>query len=282
MHGGLSSHVLWMIDALELTAGDRVLQKTSSSFDASLWEFFSPLCCGATLVIAEPDVHQDMRRLAEAIRDHDISVVQFVPSELRVMLGEMDRTACPGLRYVLSGGEAMDRGLAVSFRQALPGVRLGNFYGPTEATVDSAWYEVAEPLPERAIVPIGRPITNAQLYVLDARLQPQPVNVAGELYVGGLGVGRGYHRRPELSAERFRAQPLPAGRDDVPDRRLGALAARRRGGVHRAPGRPGQAARLPDRTRGDRVRAVGLRAGAGERGGPARSGRRPQGGWSPT
>jgi len=139
MHGGLSNHVLWMIDALDLTAGDRVLQKTSSSFDASLWEFFSPLCCGATLVIAGPDVHQDMRRLAETIRDEDISVVQFVPSELRVLLGEMDRIACPGLRYVLSGGEAMDRALAVSFRQALPGVRLGNFYGPTEASVDSAW-----------------------------------------------------------------------------------------------------------------------------------------------
>jgi amino acid adenylation domain-containing protein len=211
MHGGLSNHVLWMIDALDLTAGDRVLQKTSSSFDASLWEFFSPLCCGATLVIAGPDVHQDMRRLAETIRDEDISVVQFVPSELRVLLGEMDRIACPGLRYVLSGGEAMDRALAVSFRQALPGVRLGNFYGPTEATVDSAWYEVGEPLPERAIVPIGRPIANVQLYVLDAQMQPQPVNVAGELYVGGLGVGRGYHRRPELSAERFVPNPFRPG-----------------------------------------------------------------------
>ena len=211
MHGGLSNHVLWMIDAVDLTAGDRVLQKTSSSFDASLWEFFAPLCCGATLVIAEPDVHQDMHRLAEAIRAQDISVVQFVPSELRVLLGELGRTACPRLRYVLSGGEAMDRALAVSFRQALPGVRLGNFYGPTEATVDSAWYEVGEHLPERATVPIGRPITNAQLYVLDARLQPQPVNVAGELYVGGLGVGRGYHRRPELSAERFVPNPFRPG-----------------------------------------------------------------------
>ena len=211
MHGGLSNHVLWMIDALDLTAGDRVLQKTSSSFDAALWEFFSPLCCGATLVIAQPGVHLDMRVLAKAIRDDEISVVQFVPSELRVVLGELGGIACPKLRYVLSGGEAMDRALAVSFRHSLPGVRLGNFYGPTEATVDSAWYEVDEPLPPRATVPIGRPITNAKLYVLDAHLQPQPINVAGDLYVGGLGVGRGYHNRPELNAERFVPNPFRPG-----------------------------------------------------------------------
>ena len=188
-----------------------MLQKTSSSFDASLWEFFSPLCCGATLVIADPESIRTCAGWPRRFATQDISVVQFVPSELRVLLGEMDRIACPRLRYVLSGGEAMDRALAVSFRQALPGVRLGNFYGPTEATVDSAWYEVGEPLPERAIVPIGRPIANVQLYVLDAQLQPQPVNVAGELYVGGLGVGRGYHRRPELSAERFVPNPFRPG-----------------------------------------------------------------------
>ncbi|MDM0001919.1 amino acid adenylation domain-containing protein [Variovorax sp. J22P240] len=211
MHRGLSNHVLWMTDALGLSASDRVLQKTSISFDASLWEFLSPLCRGATLVIAQPDVHEDMHLLAAAIRDNAISVVQFVPSELRVMLDGLASPDCPSLRYVLSGGEAMDRALALSFRQRLPGVRLGNFYGPTEATVDSAWYEIGTQLPDRPIVPIGRPIANTQLYVLDARLEPQPVNVAGELYVGGIGVARGYQNRPALSAERFLPNPFRPG-----------------------------------------------------------------------
>ena len=211
MHQGLGNHVRWISRALGLGREDRVLQKTSSSFDASLWEFFSPLCCGATLVIGPPDVHQDMRLLAAAIRDHGITVVQFVPSELRVLLDQLGSPDFPKLRYVLSGGEALDRALAVAFRKRLPGVRLGNFYGPTEATVDSAWYEVGEPLPDRPFVPIGRPIANAQLYVLDGRLQPQPVNVPGELYVGGLGVGRGYLHRPELSAARFLPNPFRPG-----------------------------------------------------------------------
>ncbi|VTU14934.1 Tyrocidine synthase III [Variovorax sp. SRS16] len=211
MHRGLSNHVQWMNDALGLTPGDRVLQKTAVSFDASAWEFFSTLSSGATLVIAQPDVHQDMRLLAEAIRESDISVVQFVPSELRVMLNELEGMECPSLRYVLSGGEAMDRALALSFRRILPSVRLGNFYGPSEATVDSAWYEVGEQPPDRLFVPIGRPIANGQLYILDAQQQPQPVNVAGELYIGGHGVGRGYRNRPDLTAERFVPNPFRPG-----------------------------------------------------------------------
>ncbi|MDM0020713.1 non-ribosomal peptide synthetase [Variovorax saccharolyticus] len=211
MHQGLSNHVRWISGALGLGREDRVLQKTSSSFDASLWEFFSPLCCGATLVIGPPDVHQDMRLLAAAIRDHGISVVQFVPSELRVLLDHLGSLDFPKLRYVLSGGEALDRALASAFQKRLPGVRLGNFYGPTEATVDSAWYEVGDQLPDRPFVPIGHPIANAQLYVLDAQCQPQPVNVPGELYVGGLGVGRGYLHRPELSAARFLPNPFRPG-----------------------------------------------------------------------
>ncbi|MET0543152.1 MAG: amino acid adenylation domain-containing protein, partial [Variovorax sp.] len=210
-HRGLSNHVLWMNDALRLASHDRVLQKTAISFDASLWEFVSPLICGAELVLAQPEVHRDMPQLAATLRDQDISVVQFVPSEMRVILGEEAMAHCPSLRYVLCGGEALDRALALTLRQTLPGVTLGNFYGPSEATVDSAWYELGDSLPDRRIVPIGRPIANAQLYVLDAHLQPQPINVAGELYVGGLGVGRGYLNRPELSAEKFLPNPFRPG-----------------------------------------------------------------------
>lgn len=211
VHRGLSNHILWLNDVLGLDARDRVLQKTSISFDASIWEFFSPLICGAELVLAQPEVHRDMTQLARAIRENEISIVQFVPSAMRVILDELEDTPCPRLRYVISGGEALDRALALGFKRALPDVMLGNFYGPSEAADDSAWYEVGEELPDRPIVPIGRPIANVQLYILDGRLQPQPINVAGELYVGGLGVGRGYHNRPELTAERFLPNPFRPG-----------------------------------------------------------------------
>ncbi|MDM0052955.1 non-ribosomal peptide synthetase [Variovorax sp. J22R115] len=211
MHGGLVNHVQWMKDTLGLSAKDRVLHKTSISFDASIWEFFSTLACGAQVVLAPPEVHRDMHRLAATLHANAISVVQFVPSEMRVILDEAQMAQCTSLRYVLCGGEPLDRDLALAFRRCLPAARLGNFYGPTEATVDSAWYEVGEQVPERAIVPIGRPVDNAQLYVLDAHMQPQPVNVAGELYVGGLGVGRGYLNRPELTAQRFLPNPFLPG-----------------------------------------------------------------------
>ncbi|MEJ8813363.1 amino acid adenylation domain-containing protein [Variovorax ureilyticus] len=210
-HRGLSNHVLWMNDVLRLTPEDRVLQKTSLSFDASLWEFLSTLSSGAELVLAQPDAHRDMPLLAETIRKHGITVVQFVPSEMRMILDEPALQRPVRLRYVLSGGEALDSALARAFRAKLPGVTLGNFYGPSEATVDSAWYELGDRLPERRIVPIGRPIANAQLYVLDAWREPQPINVAGELYVGGAGVGHGYLNRPSESAEKFVPNPFRPG-----------------------------------------------------------------------
>ncbi|MBO9649421.1 MAG: amino acid adenylation domain-containing protein [Variovorax sp.] len=210
-HRGLCNHVLWMNDALRLTPEDRVLQKTSISFDASLWEFLSTLSSGAELVLAQADAHRDMPLLAETIRGCGITVAQFVPSEMRVILDEPAMHRRTRLRYVLSGGEALDTALARTFRTRLPGVTLGNFYGPSEAAVDSAWYELGDRLPERRFVPIGRPIANVQLYVLDAWLQPQPINVAGELYVGGVGVGRGYLNRPEQSAESFVPNPFRPG-----------------------------------------------------------------------
>ncbi|MES1264302.1 MAG: amino acid adenylation domain-containing protein, partial [Variovorax sp.] len=184
---------------------------TSISFDASIWEFFSTLACGAQVVLAPPDVHRDMHRLAATLHANAISVVQFVPSEMRVILDEAQMAQCTSLRYVLCGGEALDRDLALAFRRCLPAARLGNFYGPTEATVDSAWYEVGEQVTERPVVPIGRPVDNTQLLVLDEHMQPQPVNVAGELYVGGMGVGSGYLNRPELTAQRFVPNPFRPG-----------------------------------------------------------------------
>ena len=183
---------------------------------------------------------------------------------------------------MLSGGEAMDRALALSFRRVLPGVRLGNFYGPTEATVDSAWYEVGEQLPERPIVPIGRPIANAQLYMLDAG--PAAPTRQRRRRAVRRRARRGA-RLPEPSRTQRRALPaqsLPARRDHVSHRRLGALAARRRGGIHRAQRRPGQAAWLSDRARGDRGRTGCLRSGANECRGACATSARTARSWSRT
>ncbi|WP_172843860.1 non-ribosomal peptide synthetase [Variovorax sp. HW608] len=253
-HRGLCNHVLWMNDALRLAPEDRVLQKTSISFDASLWEFLGALSSGAELVLAQPDAHRDLSLLAETIREQGITVVQFVPSEMRAILDEPAMHRRTRLRYVLSGGEALDSALARAFRRTLPGVTLGNFYGPSEAAVDSAWYEPGEQLPERPIVPIGRPIANVQLYVLDAWLQPQPVNVAGELYVGGVGVGRGYLNRPELSAEKFVPNPFRPGERMY---RTGDLARWLNDGVVEFIGRNDQQVKL----RGFRIELGEIEAG---------------------
>ena len=211
LHRGLSNLLLWYNDALDMTPADRVLQKTTINFDASIREILSPLVCGAQLVLAEPGAQRDMARMAAILREQDISVAGFVPSALRVLLAEPAFAACTRLRYMVAAGEALDRALAESFFKVLPQARLGNFYGPSEATVDSAWYEVRRPLPDRHAIPIGRPVPHLQLYVLDRHLQPQPIGVAGELHVGGIGVGRGYLNRPELTAERFLPNPFRPG-----------------------------------------------------------------------
>ena len=253
-HRGLCNHVLWMNDVLRLAPEDRVLQKTSINFDASLWEFLSTLSAGAQLVLAQPEAHRDMSLLADTVREHGITVVQFVPSELRVIMSEPAMQRPTRLRYVLSGGEALDTALARTVRTTLPGVTLGNFYGPSEAAVDSAFQEVGEPLPQRRIVPIGRPIANVQLYVLDAWQQPQPVNVAGELYVGGVGVGRGYLNRPELSAEKLVPNPF---RPDERMYRTGDLARWLNDGVVEFMGRNDHQVKL----RGFRIELGEIEAG---------------------
>ncbi|MDM0116965.1 amino acid adenylation domain-containing protein [Variovorax sp. J22R133] len=253
-HGGLANHVQWMQHTLDLVPEDRVLQKTSISFDASICEFFAPLACGAQIVLAQPEVHRDMQQLAATLHEDAISVVQFVPSEMRVILDEAPLAQCTSLRYVLCGGEALDRDLALAFRRCLPAARLGNFYGPTETTIDSAWFEVGDAVPERTVVPIGRPVANAQLYVLDAHLQPQPVNVPGELYVGGLGVGRGYLNRPDLTAERFVPNPFRPGERMY---RTGDLARWLDDGVVEFIGRDDQQVKL----RGFRVELGEIEAG---------------------
>ncbi|MFF3483050.1 amino acid adenylation domain-containing protein [Streptomyces sp. NPDC002701] len=203
-HAGIANRLLWMQEEYGLTGEDRVLQKTPSSFDVSVWEFFWPLITGAALVVAEPEGHKDPRYLAELIRREAVTTVHFVPSMLQLFLEEPAAAGCTGLRRVLCSGEALPPPLAHRFHDALPSVELHNLYGPTEASVDVTAIEVRPGAPS---VPIGRPVWNTRVYVLDAGLRPVPPGVAGELYLAGAQLARGYLDRAALTAARFVADP---------------------------------------------------------------------------
>jgi amino acid adenylation domain-containing protein len=208
-HDGVVNRLLWAQQQFALDDSDRVLQKTPYAFDVSVWEFFLPLLAGAQLVLARPGGHKSPTYLAQWMGNTGITVAHFVPSMLQVFLEQDDLSGCRHLRHVLCSGEALPPTLQDRFLQKLPGVALHNLYGPTEAAVDVTYWPCVEP---GAMVPIGRPIANTQLYVLDARMQPVPIGVAGELYIGGVQVGRGYLHRPTLTEERFVANPFGAGR----------------------------------------------------------------------
>uniref|UniRef100_UPI00288BCD13 non-ribosomal peptide synthetase n=1 Tax=Streptomyces naphthomycinicus TaxID=2872625 RepID=UPI00288BCD13 len=207
-HAAIGNRLRWMQAEYGTGPGDRVLQKTPSGFDVSVWEFFWPLCEGATLVVAEPGGHQDPAYLARTIREQAVTLCHFVPSMLQVFLTAPEAADCGQvLRHVFCSGEALPRETAEEFHRVLPGVPLHNLYGPTEAAVDVTRYtrEPGEPGP----VPIGRPVWNTRLYVLDAGLQPCPPGVPGELYLAGAQLADGYLARPALTAERF--VPCPFG-----------------------------------------------------------------------
>jgi arthrofactin-type cyclic lipopeptide synthetase B len=213
-HAGVVNRLLWMQDAYQLTAADSVLQKTPFSFDVSVWEFFWPLMTGARLVMAQPGGHKDPQYLSEVIEREHITTLHFVPSMLDVFLANSDTTRCDSVRQVMCSGEALPGSLVRRFKLQLPGSGLHNLYGPTEAAVDvTAWDCTGsiEQTPDNT--PIGKPIANTRMYILDAQQQPVPQGVVGELYIAGVQVARGYLNRPELSAERFLDDPFqPGGR----------------------------------------------------------------------
>ena len=211
-HRAICNHMHWMCDEFPLTADDRVLQKTPFSFDASIWEFYAPLLSGAQLIMARPDGHADVHYLVQTIQDEGITTIQLVPSMLRLLLEKNRLQSCTTLRRVFCGGEALRPDLRDRFFVQLPNATLHNLYGPSEATVEVAFWSGqangAEPQQPDLGVPIGRPITNTQLYVLDRNLNPVPAGVAGELYIGGANLGRGYRRRPDITAERYVPNPF--------------------------------------------------------------------------
>ena len=207
-HRGVVNRLRWMQDEYKLDASDRVLQKTAASFDVSVWEFFWPLLQGAALVLAKPEGHKDATYLARLITEQAITTVHFVPSMLQLFLEEPLAANCTGMRRVICSGEALPGQLQRQFYATLD-VPLHNLYGPTEASIDvTAWTCTTDT--ETDSVPIGRPIWNTRVYVLDGGLRPVPAGVSGELYIAGLGLARGYLRRAALTAERFVADPFGA------------------------------------------------------------------------
>ncbi|HET8774396.1 MAG TPA: amino acid adenylation domain-containing protein, partial [Thermoanaerobaculia bacterium] len=201
----------WAQSEYRLQADDRVLQKTPFGFDVSVWEFFLPLLAGARLVMARPGGHQDPSYLTEVIAREGITTMHFVPSMIPAFLTTANAENCASLRRILCSGEALPHSAIVDLAKAIPHVEVHNLYGPTEAAVDvTAWPCKAGQYGQ--IVPIGRPIANTQMYLLDSRGEPVPVGVEGELFIGGVQVARGYLNRPELTAERFVRNPFAEGR----------------------------------------------------------------------
>ena len=206
LHRGLCNNILWEARFLGLDATDRVLFKTPLSFDVSVVEFFRGLVCGGRVVIAKPGGHRDPGYLAELIAREGVTTVEFVPSMLHAMLEEDRFKECCRLKRVCSGAETLTPDLARAFFQQWQ-IPLYNLYGPTETAIGVAGWKCLPGNPLDTI-PIGRPVSNVHLYILDEHRQPVPVGLPGELYVGGVAVGRGYLNRPELTAERFLPNPF--------------------------------------------------------------------------
>ncbi|HLO62362.1 MAG TPA: amino acid adenylation domain-containing protein, partial [Azonexus sp.] len=207
-HSALANHMFWLQRTHPLLPTDALLQKTPFVFDAAVWEFFAPLLVGARLVMARPGGHRDPAYLTATIRRERISILQLVPTQLRMLLAEPSFVggASP-LRHVFCGGEPLTPELADAFRRCLPEVALSNLYGPTEATIDTTcWDCPAEG--ELSVVPIGRPIDNVRVHIVNPQLQLQPLGVPGELVIGGSGLARGYLGPPGADAARFIDDPF--------------------------------------------------------------------------
>ncbi|GGT43696.1 hypothetical protein GCM10010271_54660 [Streptomyces kurssanovii] len=214
---GVANRLLWMQERFPLGSADRVAQKTPYGFDVSVWEFFWPLIAGASVVVARPGGHADPAYLARLLHDEQVTVTHFVPSVLGMFLRHPAAARCTALRYVFASGEALPVATMRHFYEVLgTGTELHNLYGPTEAAVDVTHW-ACRPDWDEPTVPIGRPVAHTRIHLLDQDLRPVPAGTPGEIVIGGRQVALGYHRRPELNAERFIASPFP---DDDPSPRL--------------------------------------------------------------
>ncbi|WP_026785829.1 non-ribosomal peptide synthetase [Planktothrix rubescens] len=213
-HLGISNRLLWMQEAYQLTTEDCILQKTPFSFDVSVWELFWPLLNGARLVFAKPNGHKDASYLVKLIQEQQVTTLHFVPSMLQIFLTEKGIENCTSIKRVICSGEALSLELQERFFTRLA-YELHNLYGPTEAAIDVTFWQCQSDSNLKT-VPIGQPIANTQIYILDSNLQPVPIGILGEIHIGGAGLARGYLNRPELTQEKFIPNPF----SNYPDSRL--------------------------------------------------------------
>jgi amino acid adenylation domain-containing protein/non-ribosomal peptide synthase protein (TIGR01720 family)/FkbM family methyltransferase len=210
-HAGVVNRLLWAQDYYGLTSKDRVLQKTTFCFDVSVWELFWPSLVGSKLVFAKPGGHKDPEYLKHIIEQEQITLLHFVPSMLGVFLSDLQTGECSGLKKVLCSGEALKPSQVAMFIEKLPGASLHNLYGPTEAAIDVTYWSLTGEGELPMVVPIGKPVANTSIYILDQRNELVPIGGIGEIHIGGVQVARGYLNRPELSAEKFVINPFDAG-----------------------------------------------------------------------
>ncbi|WP_040833412.1 AMP-binding protein, partial [Nocardia brevicatena] len=221
------NQIAWIVGEYGIGAGDVVLFKTPATFDVSVWELFAPLVVGARMVVAESDGHRDPQYLARVIEGERVTMTSFVPSMLSVFAGSVaeNRVALSSLRALFVAGEAFTGDVVAAVRR-VGDVALFNLYGPTEFTVHATHGPVADIV--TGAVPIGSPVWNARAYVLDSRLHPVAPGVAGELYLAGVQLAQGYAGRPDLTSDRFVANPFGTGERMY---RTGDLVVRDKNGV---------------------------------------------------
>ncbi|GAA4316755.1 hypothetical protein GCM10023149_13960 [Mucilaginibacter gynuensis] len=207
-HKGVVNRLKWTQDYFKLTAADAVLQKTTFCFDVSVWELLWPIITGAKLVFAKPGGQADSAYLKEVIDNEQITLMHFVPSMLSAFLPDVEAGDCKSLKNVLCSGEALNAAQVQLFRTKLPNATIHNLYGPTEAAIDVTYWSDTDKNEAIDLVPIGKPVSNTQLFILNDSFAVTPVGVFGELCIGGVQVARGYLNRAELTAERFIANPF--------------------------------------------------------------------------
>ncbi len=201
VHEGIVNRILWMQKQFPIGVGKRVMQKTPYTFDVSVWELIWPLMVGATMVIARPGGHKDPEYIADLIQKENVDLVHFVPSMLKKFLLAENCQGCTSLKYVICSGEALEADTCRKFCSVLD-AELANLYGPTEAAIDVSCH-IIDPSDIGNIIPIGVPISNIRLYKLNKEMMFEPPEIAGELFISGIGLAEGYLNSPEKTAKAF-------------------------------------------------------------------------------
>lgn len=201
-HRSFINRSCFLIRHYEFTQNDVFIQRTAYVFDVSGWELLTPLLCGARIIIPDKEAESDLNSLVNLMNEHGVSRIHFTPSLLGAFINYLEATgqSCPRLKSIYSSGEELPLYLVKKIKQVLSGVSLHNIYGPSEA--DITYYDITD-IRDLKVVPIGKPISNVKVYVLDDAKLPVPIDVEGELYIGGIGLARAYLNQPQLTAECF-------------------------------------------------------------------------------